>query len=301
VLRRATRLGSQESAAVSSDPTDPLKAERRANQVLAERVRDLERQLQRFGTGSAAPLGSALSEREALLSEAERIAHMGSWVWDVVSNEVQWSDELFRILGYDPTIDSASTDAFFARVHPQDRERVQRTSAQGIADGLSRRVDFQVRRPDGSTRHVSMDGALLFDADGKLQRAVGTVLDVTEAHESARRLERTAIVTVARRMLEKGGHRVRVAHDAKEAIDLFEQEPAELLVTDVVMPGMTGVELCAVLEQRAPLLRTLFITGYAPDHAELGPAPGRRAVVMKPFRADDLLLAVGKLLSATRS
>src|SRR5689334_4866414 len=61
-----------------------------------------------------------ISEREQLLLEAERIAHMGSWVWDVGTNQVVWSDELFRILGYDPEKDVATVEAFYAAVHPDD-------------------------------------------------------------------------------------------------------------------------------------------------------------------------------------
>src|SRR5450432_1273144 len=97
---------------MSSDPTDPLQAVRRENRLLRERVADLERQLKR--SDDAAPvLDATLSVREALLSEAEHIAHMGSWVWDVPTNSVYWTDELFRILGYDPQRDAASTERFF--------------------------------------------------------------------------------------------------------------------------------------------------------------------------------------------
>jgi hypothetical protein len=81
---------------MAADPTEPLEAAKRENRVLRERVAELEKHLQRFGAGAVdgQAVGAARSEREALLTEAERIAHMGSWVWDVKSNEVYWSDEL---------------------------------------------------------------------------------------------------------------------------------------------------------------------------------------------------------------
>src|SRR6187551_18214 len=179
---------------MTTDPTDPLEAARRENHLLRGRVFELERQLKRFGDadGVAGPLRAALSEREALLSEAERIAHMGSWVWDVQTNEVHWSDELFHILGYDPARDSASTEAFFDAVHPDDLEYVRAVSAKGIASGVAQQVDYRVLHSDGSVRHVTMNGALLFDSHGSLKRAVGTVLDVTEARLSAFELRKTA-------------------------------------------------------------------------------------------------------------
>jgi CheY-like chemotaxis protein len=107
-----------------------------------------------------------------------------------------------------------------------------------------------------------------------------------------------AILKVTSRMLTLRGHRVRVATSPKEAIALWEQEPADVLVTDVVMPGMSGPDLCAQIERDHPDLQTLFITGYAPDDAELRPLPGKRAVLMKPFRADELTDAVRKLTAA---
>ncbi len=129
------------------------------------------------------PVG--LSEREALLAEAERIAQLGSWVWNVGPDTVFWSDELFRILGFDPDTDQASTEAFFDRVHPDDRERVATTSQRGVETGISERVHFRVLRPDGTIRHVQMDGAMVFEPGGGLRRVVGTVLDQTDAIEAA--------------------------------------------------------------------------------------------------------------------
>ena len=179
---------------MSTDPTDPLEAARRTNRALAERVAELERQLKRFAEGdqAGAPLGGTLSERAALLSEAERIVHCGSWVWDVETNDVLWSDELYRIFGCDPATDRASAELFFARVHPEDRQRVQEASARSVASGVNESVDCRVLRRDGSVRHVKTDGAFLFDAAGSLKRAVGAVLDVTEAREAAQALRLTA-------------------------------------------------------------------------------------------------------------
>ncbi len=195
----------------SIDPTDPHEALRRVNRGLRERVAELERRLARFDAGVAAPLGATEPEREVLQAEAERVAHMGTWVWDVVAGDVRWSDELYRILGYDPGVDAASSEAFFARVHPDDQARVRATSDRGIATGVAEQVEYRVLRPDGSVRHVIMDGAFLFDAAGRLQRAVGTVLDHTEARETAHQLRRTAdLLAHAQRIANVGSFEVEV-------------------------------------------------------------------------------------------
>lgn len=182
------------NGATTTDLQEQLESERRNNGILTARVSELERQLARFAEGAqqAGSLGTALSEREALLTEAERLIHMGSWFWNLATNEVIWSDEFYRILGHDPRVVQASTERFFASIHPEDRERVQAVAARGVATGVAERVEYRVLRADGVVRHVAMDGALLFDADGKLQRAVGAVLDVTDARNAAAELERTA-------------------------------------------------------------------------------------------------------------
>ena len=179
---------------MSSESDDTLAAMRRANRALSERVAELERQLKRFTDDSATAtlLGGSLSEREALMSEAERIVHMGSWVWNVATNEVRWSDEFYRILGYDPATEPASFERFFARIHPDDLKHVQESSARSTASGVNERVEFRAVRPDGSVRHLMLDAALLFDGRGQLQRAVGAALDVTEQREVERELKHTA-------------------------------------------------------------------------------------------------------------
>src|SRR5918994_807245 len=84
-----------------------------------------------------AGLGSLPTEREALFREVERLANVGSWLWDVRTHEVAWSEQAFRIFGYDPAVDVATRDAFFAALHPDDRAilvgQSNRTAANGVA------------------------------------------------------------------------------------------------------------------------------------------------------------------------
>jgi len=198
---------------MSSESDDTLAAMRRANRALSERVAELERQLKRFAgeSHSSSLLGGSLSEREALMSEAERIVHMGSWVWNVATNEVRWSEELYRILGYDPATEPATFERFFARIHPDDLQRVRESSARSTASGVNERVEFRAVRPDGSVRHLMLDAALLFDGSGQLQRAVGAALDITEQREVERELKRTAdLLADAQRIGKMGSFDVTV-------------------------------------------------------------------------------------------
>ncbi len=161
-----------------------------AREVVALRahVAELQRRMARYDlageTREMSGLEVSISEREELLVTAERIAHMGSWVWDVEHQKVSWSDELYRIFGCDPETEPGSYERFFQAIHPDDRERVREASHQVESTGEAAATVFRVLRPDGTMRYVQTDGAVIFDAQGKLRRIVGTILDITERHES---------------------------------------------------------------------------------------------------------------------
>ncbi|MEY4580276.1 MAG: hypothetical protein RL701_4979 [Pseudomonadota bacterium] len=106
----------------------------------------------------------SLAEREELLRDAERVAHLGTWTWDVASGRVTWSDELFRILGIEPGSLTPSVDTFMARVHPADRESAQIAAEQSARDGFLPPNDCRVVRPDGTIRHTRASTVMLFDS-----------------------------------------------------------------------------------------------------------------------------------------
>jgi two-component system cell cycle sensor histidine kinase/response regulator CckA len=181
-------------------------------EILRQRVSDLQRQLAlysrlEFDGQERAGIAVSLVEREELLKEAERIAHLGTWVWNLETDSVYWSEELFRLLGYDPARDQASTEAFFAAVHPDDRATMRETSASSVASGVSRRTEFRVLTHDGVLRYVSMDAAFLFDDDSQPRRVLGTVLDITQMRGLQEKL------TQAEKMEAIGRLAAGVAHD----------------------------------------------------------------------------------------
>jgi PAS domain S-box-containing protein len=133
-----------------------------------------------------------VAKHQASLETAQRIAHLGSWEWNVQRNEVYWSPETFRILGLAPDAATPSMDRFLAQVHPQDRA----TAEQAISD-LVRTGEFsgqlvRVVRPDGSVRHVQLQGLGAFDARGAVNQLAGTIQDVTELKEAEQRIRHLA-------------------------------------------------------------------------------------------------------------
>jgi two-component system cell cycle sensor histidine kinase/response regulator CckA len=175
------------------EQTEEFSSLQREVQLLRQRVAELQRRTARHRDQEEARdqngVAVMVSAREELLVEAERIAHVGSWVWDVEGGNVFWSDELFRILGYDPEHDHATSERFFERVHPDDLERVRRASAAGTTTGVAEQVNYRIALPDGRLRYATMNGAMLFDDAGKLRRIVGTVRDLTEERALQQRMQ----------------------------------------------------------------------------------------------------------------
>ncbi len=140
-----------------------------------------------------------LREHERRLAEAQAIAHVGSWEWEIATNRVIWSDELYRVFGV--TIGSHVTYAdAISRVHPDDRARVDAIVKDGLQGRQVPEYECRVVRPDGTQRHVQNRAVVVLDASGSVLRMVGTSLDVTErkaAEESQRTLLRDLQTSVA--------------------------------------------------------------------------------------------------------
>jgi two-component system cell cycle sensor histidine kinase/response regulator CckA len=162
-----------------SDDNDISSLRRRVADLEA-RLAEAERRAPLSDPGGGLDPAARLLERETLLAGAERAAQIGTWVWDLRSNEVTWSPELYRILGYDPRRDRASAEAFFRCIHPDDVERVRSQSARMSATSDASPVAFRVVHASGAARDVIMAGVGVRWENGKPARFVGTVLDITE-------------------------------------------------------------------------------------------------------------------------
>jgi len=183
---------------MTNGSTDVVESEevrrlRREVAALRQRVVELEQGAVRNGSGEPSPSASDVSgwARRRLLLESERIARVGSWVLDVGSNAIFWSDELCRLLGYDPATTVATPDKFYARVHPEDVERVRAETARAFEAGSSPPIDLRLVLPDGGVRFVLMNATMLVDASGAVTRVMGTVQDLTETRMMDHTLRRT--------------------------------------------------------------------------------------------------------------
>jgi formate hydrogenlyase transcriptional activator len=118
-----------------------------------------------------------LRRRKAYLEQAEQLSHTGSFGWKVVTGEIVWSDENYRILGYERTV-TPTLDLILERVHPDDRAVVER-AIEEVKKGASLDYEHRLLMPNGSIKHVHVIGhALTSDSTNEIE-LVGTVMDVT--------------------------------------------------------------------------------------------------------------------------
>ena len=107
-----------------------------------------------------------LLQREQELEEAQQIAHLGSWTFEIGSGEVHWSDELFRIFGLAPS-DVMGYERYLKLLHPEDADRVRRKVERALEAGEEYVHEHRIQRPSGETRWVQSRGEVIRDAGGE--------------------------------------------------------------------------------------------------------------------------------------
>jgi len=116
------------------------------------------------------------------LREVQRIARLGNWRHDLCRNQLQWSEEMFRILEVDPGQRPASARAYLAVTHPDDREMLRAAYAQSLTPGHPYEITHRLQFADGRIKYVLSRGETRFADDGTPLVARGTLQDVTEHH-----------------------------------------------------------------------------------------------------------------------
>jgi two-component system, NarL family, sensor histidine kinase UhpB len=132
-----------------------------------------------------------LQQREAVLSQAQEIARLGSFERDPRTGTERWSDEFYRILGYAPSAFPPSQPLFFDRVHSDDLARLRRAAEAAATSTDGYNVEVRIVRPSGEERSVSLRAKLERDSDGVVVRTVGTLYDSTEQKQIEARVEQS--------------------------------------------------------------------------------------------------------------
>ena len=125
------------------------------------------------------------------LDEAQKMAHIGNWEWEISTDKAFWSDEMFFIFGLNPKVPAPNLEEFYNYIHPEDRDYVRNESKRDKrSKPLS--IDFRIIRDDGEERSVIMQSELVIDEKNMPVRMKGTVQDITERKMSEERIRNLA-------------------------------------------------------------------------------------------------------------
>src|SRR6476660_8442929 len=144
---------------------------------------------------------TARRESEAYLAEAQRLSHTGSWAWAPATGEIRyWSEESYRLLGFDPHAGPPRFEKFFERLHSEDQVRVRQLFESAIREKTDFETDYRIVHPGGAIRYIHAVGHPVRDESGNLVEFLGTVIDITESKRSEEALR--ASEQVARGQVE---------------------------------------------------------------------------------------------------
>lgn len=197
----------------------------------------------------------ALSESETTLNKAQQVAHVGSWELDDKTHELRWSDETFRIFGYEPGEVSPTLDLFLQSKHPKDRYFIQDAikTAWGLRTPFS--ADHRIILPDGRERTVHEQVEILYDYTGKPEKWMGTIQDITERKKAEDELKSTIEqMHHLTQYIEKVRENERVAISRELHDDLGQALTAVMIELEAIRQNVNEIEVIAKIHKVSELV-----------------------------------------------
>jgi transcriptional regulator with GAF, ATPase, and Fis domain len=227
----------------------------------------------------------ALRRSEAYLAEGQRLSHTGSWAWNVARQEnVYWSDEQYRIFGFDPSHDPSTYSAAFRRIHTDDQIEFQARLDEALAEKRDFELEFRIILPDGTMRYIQSVGHPVLNAAGEVEELVGTGMDVT------RQKRAEALLSAEKRMLEK----IAAGAELKEVLGSLcdaVEEQAHNLISMLMVMDPDGMRLWPVAGRCVPQAwhDTINPLPIGPNAASCGTAAFLKQQVIAADIANDAL------------
>ncbi len=176
-----------------------------------------------------------LSRREQQLARVQRLAALGAWEWDVTTDRVHWSDELYAILGVAPGSLEASFEGYRRMIYPADREELDAAVRRALEHKEGYHLEQRVVRPDGEVRSVRAVCDVTLDARGEVVKLQGFLQDVTAQLEAERRKLEILRARFAQEEARTAEKRVREVLEAiPQQVWVIDAEGAVLMVNERV-------------------------------------------------------------------
>ena len=198
---------------------------RDARDELNRTVQDLQRINEALRTESSErnDAEDKLRRSESYLAEAQRLSHTGSWAYDPTTQKaLYWSDEMFRICGFDPQQGPPTSEMFLERVHPEDRRNVHEAMRNAAAEKTEYEVEHRIIFPNGTLRYIRASGHTILNRSGDAVEIVGSAVDITDLEraeqERARLRQAQAELTHISRVTSMGELTASLAHEVQQPI-----------------------------------------------------------------------------------
>ena len=221
----------------------------------------------------------ALRHSESMLRDSQRIAHIGSWERDLRTDEVNWSEEMYRIFGMEPNSVPANYDLYLSRIHPDDRDFEMRSHSEALARGQPLENKVRLVLPNGERRVIRHQGETAFDEYGNRLHFSGTAQDITEM-EKAERALRVLNEELEERVQDRTNE---LRHELKQRertqIALQQSEERQRAIMDSAVDGIIVINQKGIIESFSHSATEMF--GYASSEvigkniSMLMPAPYR--------------------------
>lgn len=196
-----------------------------------------------------------LINSEAILMESQRIAHLGSWEWDMLNNDVTWTDEMYSILGYYPGELPVTFDTYLRHVHPEDRETVSSLIQNTLKYPKPYSVENRIITKHGLIKWIHTKGKIANMESGKPIKMAGTVIDITEQKLIEQKKNETQKILIETQQLAQiGSYEYDVMHNilyfSDELYKIFGLEKTDSI----------SVEKCSkyILEEDISYLQELY-------------------------------------------
>ncbi|MBC8412936.1 MAG: PAS domain S-box protein [Nitrospira sp.] len=229
---------------------------------------------------------TALKNNEKRLEEAQELAGLGSWEWDIANNSLAWSDETYTIFGLKRETFNVTYEAYIEHIHPEDSEAVKEAIQKALYEKQPFNIDHKIIHINGTIKTVHEQGEVFYSEEGKPLRMIGTVLDITERKEIENELRQ-----FNRKQLAIGQLGAMALSDAP--LDLLFNQAIEL------SSHILEAELCKILKLSSDAKSLLFISGIGWNKGLVGKATidagrnsqaGYTLLSKRPVIVDNLLL-----------